>query len=90
MLFPPLIGDFLLTGHLTHLVDEVVEMIYLSLLYKKVSPVGNPAYHPLMMVKILVYAYAIGVYSSIKIAKGLETDVAFIYLSWCLCGLIHL
>lgn len=81
LLFPSRIGDFLPEDHLARLVNEIVEGIDLSSLYEKVSPVGRPAYHPLMMVKILVYAYAIGVHSSRQIAKRLETDVAFIYLA---------
>lgn len=81
LLFPSRIGDFLPEDHLARLVDKVVEHIDLSSLYGKVSPVGRPAYHPLMMVKVLVYAYAIGVHSSRQIAKRLETDVAFIYLA---------
>ena len=35
------------------------------------------SYHPRMMVKVLLYAYCMGVPSSRKIAKRLEEDVAF-------------
>ncbi len=38
---------------------------------------GYPPYHPRMMVKVLLYAYCIGVPSSRKIAKRREEDVAF-------------
>jgi len=38
---------------------------------------GYPPYHPAMMVKVLLYAYCIGVPSSRKIAKRLEEDIAF-------------
>lgn len=44
--------------------------------YEK-SLVGYPPYHPRMMVKLLFYAYCTGVFSSRKIAKKLEDDVAF-------------
>jgi transposase len=37
----------------------------------------NQPFHPAMMVKVLVYAYATGVFSSRKIAKKLQEDVAF-------------
>src|SRR5690606_6965994 len=42
---------------------------------------GYPPYDPLMMVKILVYAYARGIRSSRKIAAALHEDVAFRVLS---------
>ena len=38
---------------------------------------GYPPYHPRMMVKVLLYAYCIGVPSSRKIAGRLEEDIAF-------------
>ena len=37
----------------------------------------NAPYAPRMMVKVLLYAYATGVFSSRGIAKKLEEDVAF-------------
>jgi len=42
---------------------------------------GSTAYHPVMMVKILVYGYCMGITSSRRIAQALESDVAFRYLS---------
>jgi len=44
--------------------------------YAKDGPRNQP-FHPAMMVKVLVYAYATGVFSSRKIAKKLHEDVAF-------------
>jgi len=42
---------------------------------------GAPAYHPLMMVKVLLYGYASGVTSSRRMSALLEVDVAFRYLA---------
>jgi transposase len=81
LLFPASIGDYLPKNHLAWVIDEVVEQLDLGSLYKKVPPVGNPSYHPKMMLKILFYGYATSNFSSRKIAKGLDTDVAFIFLS---------
>ena len=80
LLFPAAIGDYLPKDHLAWVLDEVVKQLDLSCLYKKVSSVGNPSYHPKMMLKIVFYGYATSNFSSRKIAKGLETDVAFIFL----------
>lgn len=81
LLFPAAIGDYLSKDHLAWVIDDVVEQLDLNCLYKKVSYVGNPSYHPKMMLKILFYGYATSAFSSRKIQKGLETDVAFIFLS---------
>jgi transposase len=42
---------------------------------------GAPAFHPAMMVKVLLYAYTNGITSSRRIAAMLEMDVAFRYLA---------
>ena len=81
LLFPAAIGDYLSKDHFAWVIDDVVEQLDLSCLYRKVSSVGNPSYHPRMMLKILFYGYAVSTFSSRKIAKGTETDVAFIFLS---------
>jgi len=81
LLFPASIGDFLPKEHIAHVVDEVVEQLDLTAYYNKISNVGNPSYHPLMMIKIWFYAYVTKTYSSRKIEEKLYTDVAFIYLA---------
>ncbi len=81
LLFPAAIGDYLPKDHLSWVIDEVVEQLDLRSLYTKVPSVGNSSYHPKMMLKILFYGYATSSFSSRKIARGLETDVAFIFLS---------
>lgn len=42
---------------------------------------GAPAYHPVMMVKVLLYGYATGVRSSRRIEAALVRDVAFRFLA---------
>lgn len=81
LLFPPSIGDYLKKDDLAHVIDEAVEEIDLEPYYKEISPVGNPAYHPKLMIKIWFYGYATGSYSSRKIEENLYKDVGFIYLS---------
>lgn len=81
LLFPASIGDYLPKEHLAWIIDEVVDQLDLRCLYVKVPSVGNPSYHPKMMLKILFYGYATSTFSSRKIHKGLESDVAFIFLS---------
>jgi len=42
---------------------------------------GSLAYHPRMLLKVLIYSYAVGVFSSRRLAAGLEDLVALHYLS---------
>ena len=81
LLFPSSVGDYIPKDHLVHIVDEAVEEIDLEPYYKKISDVGNPPYHPALMIKIWFYGYCVQTYSSRKIEDKLHTDVAFIYLS---------
>jgi len=81
LLFPPSISDFLPKDDLAHVVDEAVEEIDLTPYCKKLPQVGNPSYHPAMMIKLWFYGYATQTYSSRKIENKLSKDIAFIYLS---------
>lgn len=56
-LFPPSVQSLIADDHLCIIVNDVVNAVDLSCLYKKVSREGNPPYHPAMMLKILFYAY---------------------------------
>src|SRR5699024_8768370 len=42
---------------------------------------GRPSYHPILLLKVLVFGYSIGVRSSRKLDRLLERDVAFRYLA---------
>jgi len=81
LLFPASIGDYLREDDLAHVVDEAVEEIDIAPYYRKISSVGNPSYHPALMLKIWFYGYATKTYSSRKIEEKLHKDVAFIYLA---------
>jgi len=78
-LMPPSMRAWLPEGHLSYFVSDTIDEMDLWDIereYEK-SLAGYPPYHPRMMTKILFYAYCTGVYSSRKIAKKLEEDVAF-------------
>ena len=81
ILFPPHLREFLPDDHQAVVINDVVETLDLSCLYQKVSPEGNPAYHPKMMLKILIYGYANGIFSSRRLQKALGESIAFIYLA---------
>jgi len=78
-LMPASMREWLPQGHLAYFISDVVEQLDLSRVMERYrgEERGYPPYHPVMMVKVLLYAYCIGVPSSRKIARRLEEDVAF-------------
>ena len=81
MLLPPSLGDLIAEGHLVRVVNRVVDKIDISALLRRYKGGGASAYHPRMMLKVLVYAYVEKVYASRQIAKALRENVNFMWLS---------
>ena len=84
LLFPPSLHDWLPEGHLARFLLDVVSALDLSAIYKFYEDKdgrGQAAYAPEMMVRLLLYGYAKGVYSSRKIQTRTYEDVGFRYLS---------
>ena len=66
LLLPPKLKDWVPEGHLAHQVSDVVDKLDLSAFYAPYEGDGrrNAPYSPAMMVKVLIYGYATGVFSS--------------------------
>ena len=79
LLLPPDLGDWLPEGHLAHHVSDLVDGLDLEAFYARYEGDGRrkSPYEPRMMVKVLIYGYATGVFSSRGMARRLEEDVAF-------------
>jgi transposase len=79
LLLPPSLRDWLPENHLAFFVSDLVDQLDLSpitAVYEDEER-GYPPYHPVMLTKVLVYAYCVGVFSSRKIQRRLVEDVAF-------------
>ena len=78
-LLPPSLSEWLPEGHLAYFISDSVDALDLSAFHARYEAGGarNQPFHPAMMVKVLLYAYATGVFSSRKIAAKLHEDVAF-------------
>ncbi len=65
-------------GHLAYFISETVDTLDLSAFHARYAGggPGNQPFHPAMMVKVLIYGYASGVFSSRKLARKLYEDVA--------------
>ena len=81
LLFPPHLRQLLSDDHPALIVNDIVETLDLSCLYQKISSEGNPAYHPKMMLKILLYAYSNGIFSARDIQRAVQESIAFMYLT---------
>ena len=79
LLLPPDLQEWVPPGHLAHHVSDVVDALDLTAFYAPYEGDGrrNAPYEPSMMVKVLIYAYATGTFSSRAVARKLEEDVAF-------------
>lgn len=80
-LLPQDLNSVIAQDHIARLINEVVNDMDLAFIENTYSPDGQRAYDPRMLLKILVYGYAIGVHGSRKIADRLKEDIVFIWLS---------
>ena len=79
LLLPPSLRDWLPGDHLAFFVGDLIDHLDLSAItavYEDEER-GYPPYHPVMLTKVLVYAYCVGVFSSRKIQRRLIEDIAF-------------
>ena len=81
LLLPPCLGDFISLNDPIRVVHRIIEQINLEELYRRYSPQGCSAYHPRMMLQILVYAYLRNIYSSRRIEEFCRNDIRFMWLT---------
>jgi transposase len=84
LLLPPSLQDWLPEKHLARFIADVTEQLDLSKIladYARRDGRGMAAYHPMMMVRVLLYGYCLGVVSSRKLERATYEDVAFRYLA---------
>ena len=79
MLLPHALQEWLPEGHLAYYISDSIDSLDLSAFHARYAGGGsrNQPFHPSMMVKVLVYGYATGVFSSRKLASKLHEDVGF-------------
>ena len=79
LLLPASLAEWLPEDHLAYFISDAVEAMDLAAFYVRYEGDGRrrQPFEPRMMVKVLLYAYASGVFSSRKIATKLQEDVAF-------------
>lgn len=84
LLIPPSLQDWLPENHLARFIADVSEQLDLSDIYgeyERNDGRGLSAYHPLLLTRLLVYGYSIGMTSSRAIEKATYDNIAFRYLA---------
>jgi len=81
LLLPPSLSELIGPQHLVRVVNEVVESMDISGLIGQYQGGGTTAYHPRMLLKVLLYAYSVKIYTGRKIAQALKQDIHFMWLS---------
>lgn len=83
-LLPPSLQDWLPENHLARFIADVTNELDLSAIYAQYGRQdgrGLSAYHPLLLTRLLLYGYCVGVTSSRRIERATHDDVAFRYLA---------
>jgi transposase len=78
-LLPPSPRDWVPEGHLVYFLLDVMDQMDLSAIrgHYEGELRGQPPYHPVMMVCLLLYAYARGIFSSRKIMAACQEQIPF-------------
>jgi len=80
-LLPPSIDDWLPEDHLARFIVEVVDSLDLQAIQGAYRGRGSAAYHPSLLLSLLIYAYATGVFSSRRIEQATYDSVAFRFIA---------
>ena len=67
--------------HMVRVVDRAIESMNTQPLFDRYPGGGTSAYNPVMMLKVIVYAYTDKIYSSRKIAKATRENINFMCIS---------
>ena len=80
-LLPPSVDDWLPRKHLARFVVELIDSLDVSPMSGAYRGSGSASYHPRLLLGILVYGYATGVFSSRKLERATYGSVAFRFIA---------
>ena len=80
-LFPPSMRDWLPEQHLARFIVEIVEQLDLREMERAYGRSGSAAFHPALLLSILIYGYATGVFSGRKLEHATYDSVAFRFVA---------
>lgn len=80
-LFPVNIFERIPENHPVHLINDVVDKLDISKIIAEYKGGGTTSFSPRMMLKVLFYSYLSNIYSCRKIAKALNENIHFMWIS---------
>ncbi len=80
-LLPPSLDEWFPERHLARFIVEVIEGLDLSAMTRSYRSAGSASYHPALLLGILVYGYATGVFSSRKLERATYDLVSFRFIA---------
>jgi transposase len=80
-LMPPSVDEWLPQRHLARFVVEVIDGLDLRAMSGSYRGSGSASYHPRLLLGLLVYGYATGVFSSRKLERATYDSVAFRFIA---------
>ena len=84
-LFPSNVFDLLPDDHECYLYNDIFQQLDTSNLEKRYSKKGQNAYHPRLIISILIYAYSHGIFSSRQIERRCNEDLSYMYIAGMKC-----
>jgi len=78
---PPSLEELIPEDHIVRVVDSTIDNINTKPLYDKYEGGGASSFNPVMMLKIIIYAYTQKIFSCRKIAKNCRENIMFMWLS---------
>jgi len=80
-LLPPSVNEWLPERHLARFVAEIIDALDVSAMSNSYRGSGSASYHPKLLLAVLVYGYATGVFSSRKLERATYDSVAFRFIA---------
>lgn len=81
MLLPPSLDELIVANHPVRVINDVLNKIDIEPLVRQYKPGGTSSYHPLLLLKVLVYGYINNIYSSRKIEEAVQQNIHFMWLA---------
>ena len=80
-ILPPSVDEWLPEDHLARYIVEVIGQLDSSKLTNRYPRSGSEAYHPALLLALLVYGYATGTFSSRKLERATHDSAAFRFIA---------
>src|SRR6266853_2033629 len=80
-LLPPSVDEWLPERHLARFIVEVIDRLDLSAMSRSYRGSGSASYHPALLLGLIIYGYATGVFSSRKLERATYDSVAVRFIA---------